>query len=403
MRTFNEDTVEFLKHLEPEDWYNILDKIFNHESLPYPISNNCEFISEYFLMLNDIIAKAQDSAFLNQFHTMLLRYYFDLPISNAYYQKIYTFHWIFANIKPKVELAKKLYNQLYSEDLNNLYYDNIHLNSSLLSTLHELPSIVDDQGICIYLLSSINRVNDYSFFRIALRYFIEKRSIDDYWDYFYKISHKYNNERFANVLANSFLDVKKRYGSFQKIYEKIDVLYKTYEPSFRQLFNMIINILNTKLLKRDELFKAGGKLENDIYAKLLKVFINSTQYPPNPAFLVEAWSELKQDQFLYINKLFTFESNWNINYPLRSESTYRNKGSEIITVDCDQEIWFFYQAVYNCEYKGEISGINPPGGLEYLIMKHEPKKQQYMERISQILGDKIMGEIIECEIIGLAA
>jgi hypothetical protein len=402
MRTFNEDTVQFLKSLDPKGWYNVLDKIFNKESLPYPISNNCEFISEYFLMLNDIIAKAQDSAFLNDFHTMLLQYYFDLTVSDAYYQKIYTFHWIFANIKPKVEPAKKLYNQLYSEELNNIYYEGIHLNSSLLSTLHELPSIVDDQGVSIYLLNSINRVNDYSFFRVALRYFIEKKSIDDYWDYFYKISHKYNNERFANVLANSFLDVKKYYGSFQKVYEKIDVLYNSYEPLFPQLFNMITNILNTKLLKIDELFEAGGKLENDIYAKLLKAFINSTQYPPIPAFFVEAWSKLEKDQFLHINKLFTFESNWNECYPLRSESAYRNKGSEIITVDCNQEILVFYQVVYNCKDIKKISGKNPSKDLENLIIKHDPKKQKYMKDIFRILGDEYLNKDITGKVIGVA-
>ena len=270
MTTLNNMT-PYLKNLDVMGWYDIFDNLFMYETLPYPVSNNCDSISEYFLMLNDAISKANDSELMKHFHEVLLLYYFDLPVSDANCPKIYTLHWVFANFKPRVAMAGKLFNQLYSEKLNNVYHGAIHLHASLLSLIHELPATFDNfdnSGIISYLHSAINRINDYSFFRVALRYFIEKKKIAEYKRFFLNISHKYDNERFANVLAGSLMDMKNYYGSFQKVYEEIDFLYNpSYRESFPSLFKMIINTLETNYLK-DEFLLEGGKLAHDPFAKL---------------------------------------------------------------------------------------------------------------------------------------
>jgi hypothetical protein len=387
MKTLDKESVEFLKKLEGKEWYNVLDRVFNYETLPDPIAYKCEFVSDYLLELNNAVVGAKDSDFLNTFHTILIQYYFDLPLSEVYYSRIYTLHWVLGNIKPKVDIAGKFYNQLYSGILNGIYHGNIHLNSSLLSLIHELPAIYDDSGMVEYLFSSIDRINDYSFFRVALRYFIEKKSANEYWDYFYRISHKYKNERFANVLTESLMDLRRYSGSFQKIYEKIDDIWDWYERNFPEIFKLIIDNLNTKYLG------PNGKWDNDIHAKLLKAFINSSEYPLPPALLKEVWSKLEnnKNRKKYITKLFKFKDRWKSKLHL-DEICF---DIYYLTTDLDSHNKQFYRERYNVSQESEIIAPDDiPVKLRNIIMKqtasdYYKKVKPYYKKVKPYVSDAV--------------
>ncbi|MCL2650730.1 MAG: hypothetical protein FWD60_06870 [Candidatus Azobacteroides sp.] len=400
MMTFDNESIYFLKRLDEKGWYNILDKIFNYEQLPSSIAYTCDYISSYFLELNDTIVKSQDVSFLYEFHTILIKYYFDLPTEEAYFSRIYTLHWILGNIKPKVELIDKFYNQLFLGTLNNLYYDGLHLHSSLLSMIHELPSICENTNITTYLFGSINQINDYSFFGVALRYFIEKKSINDYWNYFYQISYKYKNKEFANILTESLMDLRSFSGSFQELYKKISNLDDDYKKKYPELFEFIINDLDQNYLRID------GKWYNcDIYAKLLKCFINSYDYPPLPLILIEAWNRIedKTIRIDYILILFRNREKWKSGLHIDSIGRMDNYSmSFVINVSqnetketdplvlintlflntfSDNEIFDFYHQVYHIQNRLEIIGKNPPLELQNLIIEEELKNKDDAESI----------------------
>jgi len=299
MITFNNDSIDFLKNLDTKGWYDILDKIFNYETLADPINYQCEHLTDYFLELGNAVTRCNDSDFKNHFHTMLIQYYLNLPISEPNYATIYTLHWVLARYKPRVEVVDKLYEQLYHEDLNNKYYQpkgyttKVHLNSSLLSLIRDLPGpdIFDDSSMVSYLFSSTNRINDYSFFRVALKYLIEKKTIDNYWDYFYKITYKYQNEVFADILTKSIMDFQDYFGGFQKVFETVDNNHwNEYSEKFPDLFNKIIYNLNNNYL-------ITGKpwYDDIIYAELFKGFINN-ENPPLPKTLVRVYQKLSEEE-----------------------------------------------------------------------------------------------------------
>jgi hypothetical protein len=220
----------------------------------------------------------------------------------------------------------------------------------------------DDSAMVVYLFSSINRISDYSFFRVALRYFIEKRNIEEYWGYFYKIAHKYKNELFADVLTESLMDLRRYSGSCQKLYEKIDDTWNTYQENFPEIFVCITNNLNNKYLNSKYL-GPNGKWKDDIYAKLLKAFINSTEYPPLPAILTEAWSKLEnnKNREIYIRKLFK-NRKWEKDTMHLDEIS---KNNYLITIGCV----IFYQDTYGVK-KEEITGNDPPVQLRNIINEY---------------------------------
>ena len=377
MMTFDNESISFLKRLDAKEWYHILDNIFNYEQLPAPIAYTYDYVSSYFLELNNAIVNSRDMSFLNDFHTILIKYYNDLPTEEAYFPRIYALHWILGNIKPRVEIVKQFYHRLFSGQLNNLYHEKIHLHTSLLSMIYTLPSIYENSNTSIYLFNSIGSINDYSFFRVALRYFIEKRPVEEYWNYFYRISTKFNNERFAFVLTESLMELRRFSGSFQELFKKINDLDDSYKEKFPELYGFIIALIDKNYLNPD-----GKWYNNDIYAKMLKAFINSRTYPPLPSIIIESWDKIedsRKDE--YFHYLFKNKNDWQYLFRFDEYSVVdvspKKKAEETDPLvlmnalydknDNDDEIFEFYKDVYHIQNEMDVLGLNPSLELQNFI------------------------------------
>lgn len=370
MNTFNLDTLKTLKSYNKEDWYIFIDNVFLFKELPNEFSISYEFSNEYFIELNSFVFNSGEIELYNSMHSILISYYFDLNLLQDNFSKIYTLQWVFANIKIRIK-SEEFYHQLFKEDLNKSYYNKIHLHSSLLSLISKLPNLKGFDATT-YLFSSIDRISDLSFFRVALRYFIEQSSITEYLYYFDKISNKSKSDSFAVVLTESLMDINNYYGSFQQLYDEIIHFWPEYSSNHEHISKLITSNLNEKYLK------TGKKwFDNDPYAKMLKIHINSLVIPPPVSLISDILNTSKKGSdskhSLIVGglaKIFNVKARWtrkividcdsnndnwcfisNYPYDIETEAHYRNvyeiEKNKSFVLNADSEFQNFITR--NCE------------------------------------------------------
>lgn len=343
----------YLKTLDKSSWYDVLDKCFNYKALPTPLVNDEEYISDYLIKLNRLFIGSKDIDALQTFHDTLLEYYFNLPVVEENYDKIYTLHWIFGAIKLRTNYNYKLNQRLNSETLKAHDYEGkINLHASLLSLLIDLPKI-EGERISAYLFGSHQRIQNYAFFRVALRHFIKRNSEGEYFDYFLKISATHQSERFAKMLTESLIDLRDQYGSFKPIVEGFETYRAQFLATNEVLSQFVADILNRKLKKGNPLY------DDDVYAMSLKALINvNSSYAWAPALLKDIYEKISiKDGRQYIYGILSeaykrkkWENNICFdNFGLDNES---NRPLYISIDSEDDKAIQYYSEIYNTDPKG---------------------------------------------------
>jgi len=287
--------IEFLKKLKQEDWFHFIDSVFINFSLPKPFQHKKDYPTELLVEVNDYIMSKSEKVLLDFYQSNLITYYFSLQINEANYEKIYTLHRVFAKIKIK-QFSHSIFSQLYTNAfLNKMYKNKIDIHTSLLSMVVELPDIKNN-NLTSYLNNTIGKTKNLAFYRVSFRYFIKERTTYEYINYFRNFVNQFdindNNLRdIASLLVESIMDFRYFNGSFEKFYNYIDEgdFWNELVNSRPKLMEKITDLLNNKYL-------STGKnwFDNDIYAKQLKIYINSIKFPPPLIFLDGVLKELKE-------------------------------------------------------------------------------------------------------------
>lgn len=277
-----------LNSFDKKEWSSFFDNIFAFNRIPLELSINYTYATDYLFDLYCFIENCNKFDLANNFKNNLVQYYFELPCVNENTKKIYSLHWLFANIKLKTNIDG-FYHQFFSEDLIALNIEKLNLQTSLLSLLETLPNI-DEFSLYPYLMNNLESINDLTFIRVALRYLIYNESSESYINYLEGIIRNKKTDKINEVIVESFMDFRKWSGSFQKLYTFLENKWYYWCDINPKLSNEIA-------LRLTEKYLVEGKkwYDNDNYAKFLKPLINGNNFPMPAAYANELF-EISQNE-----------------------------------------------------------------------------------------------------------
>lgn len=277
-----------LNSFQLSDWKTFLDDVFAYKPIPRELSIEYSFATDYLFDLYYFIENNNRFDLANKFKTNLVQYYFELPIIKENVKKIYSLHWLFANIKINL-WVDRLYIQFFNEELKGYYNENLNLQTSLLSLLETLPKN-DNYPIYPYLMNNIDSTNDLIYIRVALRYLIQNESTDYYFNYLEEIIKIKQIDSMNEVIVESFMDFRKWSGSFQMLYYQLEVKW----PKWCEINSSLTNSVALHFSNR---YLVNGKkwFDNDIFARYLKPLVNSEYYPMPASYASELFDLAQQE------------------------------------------------------------------------------------------------------------
>ena len=356
-----------LNEFDVNNWKDFFDNIFEFREVPKELSFNYSFATDYFFDLYNLLLENQKYDSIFKLQNNLVIYYFEIPFIQCNTKKLYSLHWLFANMNLKTSL-EELYLHFFREDLIELYNENINLHTSLLSLLDKLPKL-DEFPIFPYLMNNAHNINDLTFFRVSLKYLIHNESQDSYFLYLEQVIRTKKNEKMALIVVESFMDYRDAFGSFKKLYLELEPRW-----FFWCNLNLVLSKNISALFSKKYLTNGKKWYDNDNYSKFLKALMNSFDFPVPVTYIKKLYDISQNDVdrnkstlMRSLRYLVSKKERWNHNISIDYDEL--NDTCFISVEKLDDILLKNYKTIYNLDKKS-LYIVSDNNAFSDFITKH---------------------------------